>query len=328
MGRRPARNYYDTMAKDKNKKLTRSLTRKAFNTFFWLVRHMPYTLVMGIAGATMTGVYPFLIRLRRTAKESLTIAFGKEKSPRQIARIQKKCFRNMGYGMVEMIYYLTHPENVSAMVYMEGREHLDEALKRGKGAIVTVAHFGNFPLMMFYCALQGYKVSSIIRPSRDPKMEEMLLKLRTDSGLNTIYAQPRKKCVSECLEVLRRNEVLFVPLDQHSGTAGSVLVDFFGRKAATATGPIVLSKRTGAPILSMFITRKENGMQRVFVEPPIKLSEDPDNEKMLQTNVQRITDTIERVVREYPHEWGWMHRRWKINPATHNWQKKKRVQST
>lgn len=316
------------MANDKNKKLTRRITRGAFTSFYWLMGHLPYNLVIALAGATMTIAYPFLIRLRRTAKESLTIAFGKEKSPEEIARIQKKCFRSMGYGMVDMLYYLNHPENVSAMVYMEGREHLDEALKRGKGAIVTVAHFGNFPLMMFYCALQGYKVSSIIRPSRDPKMEEKLLNLRTASGLNTIYAQPRKKCVSECLEVLRKNEVLFVPLDQHSGTAGSVLVDFFGRPAATATGPIVLAKRTGATILSMFITRRENKMQRVFVEPPIDLVDDPDNEKMLQANVQRITDTIERVVREYPYEWGWMHRRWKINPATHNWAKKKRVQST
>lgn len=316
------------MAKDKNKKITRMITRQAFVSFFWLVKHLPYRAVIGIAAVTMTLAYPFMIRLRRTAKESLAIAFSKDKTPEQLARIQKKCFRSMGYGMVEMIYYLTHPENVSAMVYMEGREHLDEALKRGKGAIITVAHFGNFPLMMFYCALQGYKVSSIIRASRDPLLEAKLLKLRSDSGLNTIYAQPRKKCVSECLEVLRRNEILFVPLDQHSGTAGSVLVDFFGRPAATATGPIIMSKRTGAPILSMFITRRDNGMQRVFVEPPQKLIDDQDNEKMLQANVQRITDTIERVVRDYPHEWGWMHRRWKIDPATHNWEKKKRLQST
>lgn len=315
------------MSKDKNKKLTRMITRKAFVTFFWLVRHLPYRLVMAIASITMTIAYPFMIRLRRTAKESLGIAFGKDKTPQQLAKIQTKCFRSMGYGMVEMIYYLTHPENVSAMVYMEGREHLDEALKRGNGAIVAVAHFGNFPLMMFYCALQGYKVSSIIRPSRDPELEGMLLKKRSDSGLNTIYAMPRKKCVSECLDVLRRNEVLFVPLDQHSGTAGSVLVDFFGRKAATATGPIVLSKRTGAPIMCMFIARQDNGMQRVFVEPPLSLVDDDDNEKMLQTNVQRITDNIERVVREYPHEWGWMHRRWKVDPKTHNWAKKKRMQS-
>ncbi|MBZ0165722.1 MAG: lysophospholipid acyltransferase family protein, partial [Candidatus Omnitrophica bacterium] len=118
------------------------------------------------------------------------------------------------------------------------------------------------------------------------------------------------------------------PMDQHTGTAGSVLVAFFGQKAATATGPIVLSKRTGAPLISMFIMRKENGMHRIIVEPPMPLTEDPDHEKMLQVNVQKITDVFERYVREYPQEWGWMHRRWKIDPATHNWQKKKRVQSS
>ncbi len=303
------------MSKNKHvKKFQRAAARQGLYFFTWLLKHVPYGIVRFFAHLALALGFQFTIRHRRIAHESLTIAYGKEKSDKEIKQIIKKCFRNLGMAMIEMSYFLVHPEHVNSSVYMDGREHLDAALARGKGAIVVTAHFGNFPLMMFYCAMQGYKVSSIVRPARDEKMEEYLLKKRTDSGLKTIYAIPRKQCVSQCLEVLRNNEVLFVPLDQNSGSGGSVFVDFFGRKAATATGPVVLSRRTGAAIILMFIIHKENGMHQVIVEPEMKIEERDDNDEMLQVNIQKITNVIERYARTYPLEWGWMHRRWKSRP--------------
>ena len=38
----------------------------------------------------------------------------------------------------------------------EGREHLDAALKRGKGAILLNPHAGNFMLMIASVSLAGY----------------------------------------------------------------------------------------------------------------------------------------------------------------------------
>jgi len=314
------------MSKNKYvKRFQRALARRGLYFFSWLLKYLPYSVVRGLAAVSISIGYQFTLRHRRIAHESLMIAFGKEKTPAEIEAITKKCFRNFGLAMIEMSYYLANPENVTHMVYMEGKEHLDQALKKGKGVIVVTAHFGNFPLMMFFCALRGYKISSIIRPARDEKIEEYLLQKRTDSGLNTIYAIPRQQCVAQSLEVLRRNEVLFVPLDQNAGSAGSVFVDFFGEKAATATGPVVLSKRTGAPVILMFIVRQENGMHKIIVEPELILSEEEDNEQMLQNNVCKITKIIEKYVRLYPYEWGWMHRRWKSKPTAHNTSKQKKA---
>ena len=41
-----------------------------------------------------------------------------------------------------------------------------------------------------------------------------------------------------------------------------------------------------------------------------------DDKDMVYVNVSRITQLIERYIRQYPHEWGWMHRRWKSRPKT------------
>ena len=148
----------------------------------------------------------------------------------------------------------------------------------------------------------------------DKKVEEFLLAKRTKSGLKTIYTLPREQCVTSSIKVLRSNEILFIPLDQNFGNGSGVFVDFFGQKAATATGPIIFAKRTEAPILPMFIIRQRDDRHKIIIEPPLELEERENEEEMILINTTQITNLIERYIRQYPHEWGWMHRRWKSRP--------------
>jgi len=118
--------------------------------------------------------------------------------------------------------------------------------------------------------------------------------------------------------VLRQNELLFIPLDQNFGNGGGVFVDFFGQKAATATGPVVFAMRTKAPIVPMFVIRQKDDTHKIMIEPPLKLEELTDDKEMIQRNTAKITQVIERYIRQYPQEWSWMHRRWKSRPGVNN----------
>jgi len=272
---------------------------------------MPIFIIRGISRILLAIGFAFTVKQKEVSRESLNIAFKQEKSPREIEEIVRKCFFNLGQGIIEMIYYLSHPKEVADKITFEGREYLDEALKKGNGVIAVTAHFGNFPLMMLYCAQLGYNVSSIIRPARDEKIEKFLLQKRTEAGLNTVYAVPRRECVAQSLKVLRANEILFVPLDQNFGANSGVFVDFFGQKAATATGPVVFATRTNSPILPLFIIREEGNCHKIIVEPPMEMEEKGNEKDTLYYNTAKITKIIEQYIRRYPHEWGWMHRRWK-----------------
>ena len=243
------------------------------------------------------------------------IAFGKEKSSPEIDQIIRRCFENFGYGMIEMLYYMSHPQLTDRMVRWEGKEHLDNALAQGRGVIAVTAHFGNFPLMMLCCARQGYKTASIIRPARDEVLEQYLFRRRNECGVHTVYAVPRRECVVNALKALSNGEVLFIPLDQNFGSDGGVFVDFFGQKAATATGPVIFARRSRAPIVPMFIVREKDGTHTIMVEPAFELQERAGEEEAIAVNIARLTNLIERYIRRYPHEWGWMHRRWKSRPA-------------
>lgn len=250
---------------------------------------------------------------RKIALESLHIAFGNEKDSKEIRRIAELSFEYMSRGVFELLYLLEHPNLIRQKVSIEGKENLDKAISEGKGVICVSAHFGNFPLMLFKFARDGYQTNCILRNMRDQQVEDIFHKKRTSVGLKTIYSKPRAECVNKSLKVLRNNELLFIQLDQNFGSGG-VFVDFFGVKAATATGPVVFAMRTGSPILPVFIIRNDDNTHKMIIEPPFHLDEKVTRDETIVANVARITKVIESYVRKYPEEWGWIHRRWKSRP--------------
>ena len=302
------------IARDRIKVLRRDIARNSLYASSWLINRLSYSTVKFLTYIFIAVGFQFTRSQRKIAEESLRIAFGREKNKKEIDRIIKDCFVNVGKGMIELIYFMSHPKMIKEKVLFEGKEHLDEAFRYGKGVIAVSAHFGNFPLMLLRFAQEGYKTSAIIRPASDQQIEEYFVKLRTRLGLYTIYSQPRKQCVDASLRALRNNEFLFIPLDQNFGSSGGVFVDFFGQKAATATGPVVFAMRTKAPILPVFTVRQPDDTHKIIIEEPLLLEEKGTDEETILANTARITAIIERYIRWFPHEWGWMHRRWKTRP--------------
>ena len=299
---------------DTIKQAKRAMARNSLFFFSWLFNKLPYAVVKSFTGAFIAVGYALTIRQKKLARESLRIAFGTTKSPEEIEAITKACFANLGQGMIELIYFMGHPQMIKEHVTIEGKEHLDEAFKKGNGVIAVSAHFGTFPLMLLRLAQEGYKTNAIIRPARDEIVEKYFLNQRRQLGLNTVYAQPRKECVDTSIRVLRDNQLLFIPLDQNFGSAGSVFVDFFGQKAATAPGPVIFAQRTKSPIVPMFIIREKDDQHKIIIEPPLIIEEKPTDKETVYVNISKITSVIERYIRAYPQEWGWMHRRWKSRP--------------
>ncbi len=207
------------------------------------------------------------------------------------------------------------PELLRRKVSFVHKERLDKALGQGKGVILVSAHFGNFPLLLGRLSLEGYRTGGIMRPMRDARAEKIFLHKRDRYGIKTIYSQPRKECVEEVVRSLRNNEIVFIPLDQNFGTGG-IFVDFFGSKAATATGPAILAQRTQAALLPCFIVRQPDDTHQIIFEEPLRISGDgargPDQ---VAEVIQSLTRIIESYIRQYPAEWGWIHRRWKSKPS-------------
>ncbi|MCK9603034.1 MAG: lysophospholipid acyltransferase family protein [Candidatus Omnitrophica bacterium] len=278
-----------------------------------IIKVIPGSCLYGFARGVAALGYSLARKQRNIALDSLEIAFGQEKSSAEIEEIAKDCFATMAKSAVELMFLMERPQVLQKRVQLVGKENLEAALSGGKGVILVSAHFGNFPLMMARLSIGGWKIAGIMRPMRDSRVEKFFLAKRNLVGVKTIYSQPRKACVENSIRALRNNELLFIPIDQNFGEGG-VFVNFFGRKAATATGPIVLAKRTKATILPCFIVRQKDDTHKIIFEKPLKLEEAQNEESSVLINIQKLTDIIEFYIRKYPAEWSWVHRRWKSRP--------------
>jgi KDO2-lipid IV(A) lauroyltransferase len=294
---------------------SRFFGRVGFNACSLIIKVMPASWLYGFARNLGSLGYRIAAKQRKIALDSLRVAFGKEKSNFELAQIARDCFILIAKSGVELIFLMDRPELLRQRVRIVGKEHLEAGLARGKGVILVSAHFGNFPLLMAKLSLEGYKIGGIMRYMRDARVEKIFLVKRQRLGIKTIYSQPRNVCVETTIRSLRNNEVVFIPLDQNFGTGG-VYVDFFGTKAATATGPVILAQRTAAAVIPCFIIRQKDDTHKIIFEQPLDLKRGKSPQDTVTGNIQRLTDIIESYIRSYPAEWGWIHKRWKSRPKT------------
>jgi KDO2-lipid IV(A) lauroyltransferase len=298
------------------KKIKRAIGFYSLRIFGTILSLLPKRWIYAISEFIAGIGYFFALRHRHIAYESLNIAFGNSKTKKEIKKIIKDCFANMIKGMLEMFVSLDNPKNLDKIVNIEGKEHLDKALAKGKGVIMVSGHFGNFPLLLTKLAILGYKVNTLIRKMRDERADEYFYRKREALGVKSIYTSPNTECVRNSIEALRNNEVVFILMDQNFGRAGGVFVDFFGRKAATAPGAVVFALRTHAPIVPAFIFRNQDNTHQLIIEPELDLELGKNKDETVRINVAKITKIIERYIRKYPAEWGWIHRRWKSQPRS------------
>ncbi len=251
-------------------------------------------------------------RHRRIARRNLEIAFphfGAEEKKRIIRAV----FRNLGRVFAELFFIPRFtPENLSRYVAFEGREHLEKALKKGKGVLFLTAHFGNWEWMAAaFPMFSGRNCHVVVRPLDNGFLNGIVDLLRTWTGNRTV---PKEKGMGRILRVLKEGGIVGVLLDQNMDWREGVFVDFFGEEACTNTGMALLAMKTGAAVLPVFNIRQEDGHYRAVIEPEVQLFLCGDKALDAQKNTQIFTKIIERYIRDYPDQWLWVHQRWKTRP--------------
>jgi KDO2-lipid IV(A) lauroyltransferase len=242
----------------------------------------------------------------------LTWAFGNEKSPEEIKSLAQKVFLNLATSAADAIRLpVLIEQGLEHLVTVEGFHHLKKAHAKGKGTILLSGHFGNWELLAAWVAQNGIPLKVIGRPAYDPRLDEMLVDVRNKAGYTNI---PRGKGTKEIVQSLKRGYALGLLIDQDTRVKG-VFANFFGRPAHTATGPIILSQKFGAPIVPIFIRLREDLTYHVYCGEELSLENTGDEERDLIVNTQKCSDVYERIIRRFPDQWVWMHQRWKKQPT-------------
>jgi len=113
------------------------------------------------------------------------------------------------------------------------------------------------------------------------------------------------------VRTLRKGKMIGLLIDQGTSRGEGVDVTFFGRKTNATYSASLLAARYNCPVLPVYCIRECDAELTVVVDPPLKLHKTDDVRADLQTNTQIMTDSVEKIIRLYPEQWLWFHKRWK-----------------
>lgn len=253
----------------------------------------------------------FSRRYRRRIRKNLKIAFGSSYDNQDIDNITSMLTKNLGLILAETILSGTkNKNNILDRISVHGTENLDNALSYGKGVIAVSAHLGNFTLIGVKMLREGYPFITLVKESRHQGLAKVSRKAQREQGGRFIYLDPWSKALRQLISSLRNNEIVCLIADEKKRHS-EIHVEFFGEPAPTAIGPAVLSLRTGALIMPIFIVRNEDLSHKIFIEPHLKPNLNGNINKDIYIVTTAYTKVIEKYVRMYPDQWFWINNRWK-----------------
>ena len=176
-----------------------------------------------------------------------------------------------------------------------------EALDKGRGAIVTTAHFGSWDLAGAILA-RHHPLAAVAETFADPRLNDLLQKQRTDKGIQII---PMEGSARRILRVLQQNEIVAIVVDRPVSPEEGTEVVFFGRKTYVPAGPAALAIKSGAAIVPGFAWYGHQREVYAKIFPPLYPRECKGEERARE--ITRLTQytysALEKMVREWPTQW-------------------------
>lgn len=258
--------------------------------------------------------YALAAGLRRTGERNLELAFP-ELSSVERERILRGSFASLGRQLGEFSQFPKQtPETLREVVEYDSEDVklLDVARERGRGVIFLTAHLGAWELLCFAHSAIYNPISFLVRPIDNPRIEELIEGLRTRFGNRPI---DKKAAALAAMRMLKRGGTLGVLADLNAHPREGVFVPFFNHLACTTAGVATLALRTDATVIPVCAPWDEERGRFVFRGGPVlELVRTGDHERDVEINTARFTAAIERLVRAYPDQWLWIHKRWKTRP--------------
>ncbi|MCY2961385.1 MAG: lysophospholipid acyltransferase family protein [Planctomycetota bacterium] len=251
-------------------------------------------------------------RFERTTRENLALALGAELDERERVRIARGVRRHAARQFASWLRLAgcdaARGGWIDELVPVdESIRHLDEALARGRGAIVATAHLGDWELLAARVVRLGHRGAVVgLRRPNDPSAR-WFEDLRSRHGVRTIAqsASPR-----ELLTVLASGGVLGILCDLDARRLDAEVLPFFGTSTRTLTAPAALARAAAAPIVPARCVRTAAGTYALRFEAGFDLDRHLPRDEARRRVLSRLNSTYERWIREAPDQWAWHQKRW------------------
>lgn len=243
-------------------------------------------------------------KARSDCVKNLRHVLGSQVPETEREQIARKAFRNSFKNYYDLFrgHSLSEDSIRAQTSQVTGFEHLERALKQGKGIIGGSAHFGNFNLFIHLAAVYLKDYCHVIVPNErlhPEKLFELVKRQRASQGIEIV---PVDTAVRSLIKALHAGSMVGLALDIDTTNTG-IVVDLFGAPARLPDGAVALSLKYGAPLVIGFTRRLPNNRCTVVVEPPIEFQRTGDLVSDTRAGVEKLARRLEEWIGHYPDQW-------------------------
>ena len=265
------------------------------------------SLPLAFAIGQMGGVIAWLVlpQYRKLALRNVRIAFAGELSGKQMRRIVRRHFQQLGANLLCSVKFPRMPmEKILQRVRIEHLEYIENCFRKKRPVVLFLSHIGSweFCTRLFPHFLRGHRTATIYQRIRNPHIDRHVREVRSRFGLEVFE---RGEGFGKAIELLRDGGGVGILMDQHAGDGG-LWTPFFGRLASTTPLPALLARRTHAALIGFAVHTDGFARWRAIAGPPIE-----GTGESIEKLTARGNDIVEKQVRRAPEDWFWVHNRWK-----------------
>jgi len=189
---------------------------------------------------------------------------------------------------------------------LNGKEHLDAAIAKGKGVILLSFHMTS--LEIGGCLLGAhYDFHAMYKPNRNPLFDSAMCKGR----LQHLSGLLDRDNLRGTIKALKNKQIVWYAADQNYGGKTVVFVPFFGIQTATITATSKLAKMTGASIVP-FTQRRLDSTDSYQLDLYPALDNFPSGSET--QDAARINGFLQSYLEQYPVDYMWLHQRFRSRP--------------
>lgn len=223
---------------------------------------------------------------------------------RSYARYWREAFRLPSMDLKELA------ERVDPAVH--GREHLDAALARGRGAVVALTHSGNWDVVGAWAVQRYGGFVTVAERLRPEALFQRFVDYRESLGFEILPMTGGEAPVRGLLRALRAGRIVCLVADRDLSHRG-VPVDLFSHRAAMPPGPASLAASTGAALLPLgcWFTRPgedDDGREGwgFRIHPPVEVPGRAD----VPAATQAVADAFAAEIAAHTQDWHMLQRIW------------------
>ncbi|MGD9763669.1 MAG: lysophospholipid acyltransferase family protein [Candidatus Binatia bacterium] len=195
------------------------------------------------------------------------------------------------------------PREQPVRIELPAADLIDRALRDGRGAVLVTGHLGNWDIAAKALADYDRPINLVMGRELNHTTREYVRTARERAGVRVIYSDTSALAALNMVRALRDNELVAIQLDRRRGHRGVHQIPFFGRPAAFPTGPFMLARITGAPVIPVFAPRLGKRHYAIRYGTPVSLPRERPETAALGAAMRSVVADFEAVIREFPHQW-------------------------